>query len=145
MASSLHHAHAALSVGSLTLHLLADLDVDIEELGDTAVEADGLALVEVTLAVVDGDALAGAGLSEAAISIISMGLRSLISRERPEEMARIYRCKLLGLNGHSPVEHVRDHLDFGLSGSKLLLRGHLGLATEKERHFELWIERCMWD
>jgi hypothetical protein len=46
------------------LHLLADLDVDVEELGDTAVEADGLALVEVALTVVGGNALAGAGLGE---------------------------------------------------------------------------------
>lgn len=36
----------------------------------------------------------------------------------------------------SPVEHVRDHLDFGLSLSELLLRGHLGLTAEKERHGE---------
>jgi hypothetical protein len=33
----------------LTLHLLADLDVDVEELGHAAVETDGLALVEVAL------------------------------------------------------------------------------------------------
>ena len=51
-------------VGSLTLHLFADLDVDIKELGDTAVEADRLALVEVTFAVVDRDALLSAGFSE---------------------------------------------------------------------------------
>lgn len=36
----------------------------------------------------------------------------------------------------SPVEHVRDHLDFGLGLSELLLRGHLGLTAEKERHGE---------
>ena len=69
MASSLHHAHAALSVGSLTLHLLADLDVDIEELGDTAVEADGLALVEICLAVRGVDAFGGAGFEETASHI----------------------------------------------------------------------------
>ena len=34
----------------------------------------------------------------------------------------------------SPVEHVRDHLDFGLGLSELHLRGHLGLTAEKERH-----------
>lgn len=33
-----------------------------------------------------------------------------------------------------PVEHVGDHLDFGLSGSNLLCRGHLGGTAEKERH-----------
>jgi hypothetical protein len=36
----------------------------------------------------------------------------------------------------SPVEHVRDHLDFGLGLSELHLRGHLGLTAEKERHGE---------
>lgn len=59
------HAESLLLLGSLTLHLLADLDVDIEELGNAAVEADGLALVQVTLAVVDGDTLLGAGLAQA--------------------------------------------------------------------------------
>lgn len=60
------HAHtAALSVGgSLALHLLADLDVDVEELGDAAVQADGLALVQVAFAVVDRDAFLGAGFGE---------------------------------------------------------------------------------
>ena len=33
-----------------------------------------------------------------------------------------------------PVEHVGDHLNFGLSGSNLLCRGHLGGTAEKERH-----------
>lgn len=63
------HAEAhttTLLLTSALLHLLADLDVDIEELGDTAVQADGLALVQVTLAVVGGDTLLGAGLGEAA-------------------------------------------------------------------------------
>jgi hypothetical protein len=50
---------------STLLHLLANLDVDVEELGDTAVQADRLALVQVALAVVGGDALLGAGLGEA--------------------------------------------------------------------------------
>lgn len=62
-----HAAAAALRVGgSLTLHLLADLDVDVEELGDTAVQADGLALVEVAFTVVDRDTLLSARLGEAA-------------------------------------------------------------------------------
>jgi len=68
--STLHaEAHTATLLrvgGSLTLHLLADLDVDVEELGDTAVQADGLALVKVTFAVVGRDALLGAGLGETA-------------------------------------------------------------------------------
>jgi hypothetical protein len=43
------------------LHLLADLDVDFEELGDAAVQADGLALVEIGLAVRSIDAFLRAG------------------------------------------------------------------------------------
>jgi hypothetical protein len=35
----------------LALHLLADLDIDFEEFGDAAVEADGFALVEIGFAV----------------------------------------------------------------------------------------------
>lgn len=65
MLAGILHAESLLLLGSLTLHLLADLDVDIEELGNAAVEADGLALVEVTLTVVDGDTLLGAGLAQA--------------------------------------------------------------------------------
>lgn len=95
-----HATTVLLSIGGgFALHLLADLDVDIEELGDTAVQADGFALVEIAFAVVGGNALLGAGLGEAS-------------------------------------EHVRDHLDFGLGSSELLLGRHLGLTTEKERHCE---------
>ena len=54
----------ALLCGSLALHLLRDLDVDFEELADAAVEADGLALVEVGFAVGSGNALLGAGVDE---------------------------------------------------------------------------------
>lgn len=69
MSTRLHEAHAAtLLVGiGLTLHLLADLDVDVEELGHAAVETDGLALVEVAFAVIGGNTLLGAGLSQAMI------------------------------------------------------------------------------
>ena len=42
---------------ALLLHNLADLHRRVEELCGAAVEADGLALVELTLAVVVGDAL----------------------------------------------------------------------------------------
>lgn len=42
---------------ALLLHDLADLDGRVEELGGAAVEADGLALIELGLAVVCGDAL----------------------------------------------------------------------------------------
>lgn len=38
------------------------------------------------------------------------------------------------VDGYSPGEHIGDHLDFSLGGSNLLLRGHLGLATEEEGH-----------
>ena len=58
-------AHATLVGIGLALHLLADLDVDIKELGHAAVEADGLALVEVAFAVIGGNTLLGAGLSQA--------------------------------------------------------------------------------
>lgn len=56
--------NTSLLAGSLSLHLLGDLDVDLEELADATVEADGLALVKVTLAVAVGDTLLGAGLNE---------------------------------------------------------------------------------
>lgn len=56
--------HAALSASGITLHLLADLDVDVEELADAAVEADGLALVQLAFAVVVGDTFLCAGFGE---------------------------------------------------------------------------------
>ena len=62
----------ALLCGSLALHLLRDLDVDFEELADAAVEADGLALVEVGFAVGGRDALLGAGVNEPEEGRISM-------------------------------------------------------------------------
>jgi len=61
----------ALLASSLSLHLLGDLDVDLEELADATVEADGLALVKVALAVAVGDALLGASLDET-IKAVSM-------------------------------------------------------------------------
>lgn len=61
-------AHAALVGIGLALHLLANLDVDVEELGHAAVEADRLALVEVAFAVISGDTLLGAGLGQAVIA-----------------------------------------------------------------------------
>jgi hypothetical protein len=57
-------ANTALLAGSLSLHLLGDLDVDLEELAHATVEADGLALVKVTLAVSVGDTLLSAGLDK---------------------------------------------------------------------------------
>lgn len=35
-----------------------------------------------------------------------------------------------------PGEHIRDHLDFCLSGSNFLCRGHLGRTTKEEGHFD---------
>lgn len=48
----------------LALHLLRNLDVDLEELAHAAVQADRLALVQVGLAVLGRDALLGAGVDE---------------------------------------------------------------------------------
>jgi len=53
---------------ALLLHDLADLLGGVEELGDAAVEAHGLALVELGLAEVVGDALCLAVLLEAVVA-----------------------------------------------------------------------------
>lgn len=60
------HASATTSLPlvRLALHLLGDLDVDFKELGYAAVQAYGLALVQVALAVCVGDALLGACVDE---------------------------------------------------------------------------------
>lgn len=59
-------AHTAtLATGSLSLHLLRHLDVDLEELGDAAVQAYRFALVQVGFTVGWRDALLRAGLDEA--------------------------------------------------------------------------------
>ena len=60
---SAEHATALLR-GGLALHLLRNLDVDLEELAHATVEADGFALVEVGFAVLRGNALLGAGVYE---------------------------------------------------------------------------------
>lgn len=60
---SAEHATALLR-GGLALHLLRNLDVDLEELAHAAVEADGLALVEVGFAVLRRNALLGACVDE---------------------------------------------------------------------------------
>jgi hypothetical protein len=54
----------ALFVGSLALHLLANLDVDFEELGDAAVQADRFALVQLGFPVIGRNAFGVARLSE---------------------------------------------------------------------------------
>jgi hypothetical protein len=55
---------AALLGLRLALHLLRNLDVDLEELAHAAVQAHGLALVQVGFAVLRGDAFLGAGVDE---------------------------------------------------------------------------------
>ena len=61
----LHAAGETLLALGLALHLLADLDVDLEELADAAVEADGFALVEIGFPVVCVYAFGCARLDEA--------------------------------------------------------------------------------
>ena len=46
------------------MHLLTDLDVHLEELGDASVQANGFAFVQVAFTVVGGYALLRAGLGE---------------------------------------------------------------------------------
>lgn len=60
------HASSASPSLCLTLHLLADLDVNLKELGDAAVETDALALVEIGLAVRCIDTFCGARFEESA-------------------------------------------------------------------------------
>lgn len=66
--SFLHEAHTALFAGGFTLHLLADLDVDLEKLGDTAVQADRFTLVQVAFTVLGRNALLDARLGQAEIA-----------------------------------------------------------------------------
>jgi hypothetical protein len=51
----------------LALHLLRHLDVDLEELAHAAVQAHGLALVQVGFAVLGRDAFLGAGVDESVV------------------------------------------------------------------------------
>lgn len=71
--SRLEHATTALLAASeslaLLLHDLADLHGCVEELGCAAVEADGLALVELTLAVVVRNALLLARLLKTVVGV----------------------------------------------------------------------------
>jgi hypothetical protein len=60
-----HAAATTLLSLCLALHLLANLDIDLEELGYAAVEADGFALVEVGFAVRCVYAFGCAGFDEA--------------------------------------------------------------------------------
>lgn len=71
-ATAEHALATALLALRLTLHLLADLDVDLEELGYAAVEADGLALVEVGFAIRCVDAFRRARLEETVRARVSL-------------------------------------------------------------------------
>lgn len=83
---------------SLTLHLLADLNVDLKEFGDTSVEADGFAFVQVAFAVVLWNALFEAGVCET-IEHISNHLKFCFSG-----------CDLLGRCGAlDPAETEHGH------------------------------------
>lgn len=64
LSSILHATREPLLALRLALHFLADFDIDLEELGHAAVEANGLALVEISLAVRCVDTFRGAGLEE---------------------------------------------------------------------------------
>jgi hypothetical protein len=122
----LHHS-AALLRGRLALHLLRDLDVDFEELAHAAVEAHGLALVEVGFTVLRGNALLGAGVDEPGRG----GMLVLIPRT---SCAHTYGCS----HQDVLVEHVGDHLDLGFCCCDLLCGRRLGTtAAEEERH-------CVW-
>lgn len=105
------HTSGGLPASSgLILHLLADLNVYLEEFCHAAIQADGLALVEVTFPVVVGDALVDAGLSQTAIP----GFGSAVAVK--SDMKRIMRCVRI-----VPVEHVRNHFDFGFRRGDFLL------------------------
>lgn len=66
---------------ALLLHDLADLHGGIEELCGAAVEADGLALVELALAVVGRNALLLAGLLQSVLYGVSIMQFSLSAKE----------------------------------------------------------------
>lgn len=86
----------------LSLHLLADLQIDLEELAHASIEAHALALVEVRFAVFGGDAFLGAGLGES-ISI---------TKERKRQACSVLEGLLRKVAGEQegggcvPVEHV---------------------------------------
>jgi hypothetical protein len=81
----------------LALHLLRNLDVDLEELAHAAVQAHGLALVQVGFAVLRGDALLGAGVDE---PIVGKRISSeVVSEERERERARSLMYILMGGRG----------------------------------------------
>lgn len=105
----------------------------VEEFGGAPVQAHTLALVELALAVVVGDALALAHLVESAMSISQLAgllsatfLRSWKRRGTGQE-AR-------GKEGSVPVLHVDNQLHLRLDGGNLLCRSGLRTTESQERH-----------
>lgn len=141
----------------LALHLLANLDIDLEELGYAAVEADGLALVQIGLAVRCVDTFRRAGLEETRNMRVSAGvlLCEWWQRARRVEVG-LQRGDFVG-NGNGkadaniamaawseriPAVHVRHHIDLGLSSCDLLLGRELGAAAKEERHLVCVVFVC---
>lgn len=110
---------------ALLLHNLADLHRRVEELGGAAVEADGLALVELAFAVVGGDALGLAGLLESASFVSSVC-------HLPSKIIPNYAN--VRFWGNVPVVGIGHHAHLALDGSNLLLRGRLRATHSEERH-----------
>lgn len=105
------HAAAAaaattLSLNCLALHLLGYLDVDFEEFRYAAIEADGLALVQIAFAVGVGNAFLSACVDESAAMSVSIPVCI--------PLCHLQACIL--------VEHVGDHLDLGLCCCDLFRR-----------------------
>jgi hypothetical protein len=77
---SLRPKHSATTTPSLRLplHLLANLDINLEELGHTSVQAHGLALVEIGFAVRCVDAFVAAGFEETMRALASIQSEHLI-------------------------------------------------------------------
>lgn len=98
--------------------------MDVKELGGAAIEAHALALVQLALTVVGGDALGLADLVE-----------TILMRKR--HGCQQHRAVVLRQNGEHdlPVLHVKDNLHLVLDSGHLLSRRGLRAATEsKERH-----------
>lgn len=111
---------------TLLLHDLANLHGSVEELCRASVEADGLALVELALAVVGRDALLLARLLQA----VPRGERSVymtISYLEVRGSARVFLFSI-------PVVCISHHAHLALDGSNLLLRGGLRTTDSQERH-----------
>ena len=106
------------------LHLLADLGVDVKELGNAAIDTDGLALGKVVLRVFARDTLGIARIDNTRVN----GQYNILQLS--------YKCTRL------PIEQIRYHFKFLLS-HRNVLRVHslLRLHTiTKERHFRLRVE-----